>query len=145
MRFPEIPGDSLLGIPICFPPLGFTLLICSCGTTYFPVRYLLYFSFLGELHQSPKDNIAYVPLDPVTNCVYTSDLNNRLRVGWKTLPYFIFKLKFQTQISNSNFKLKLGFQKLKSSPSSQVIQDSGTLTPRVKLMKLYFHIADQSI
>ena len=34
-----------------------------------------------------------------------------------------------------HFKLKLEFQKLKSTPSSGVILDSGKLTPRVKLMK----------
>ena len=40
------------------------------------------------------------------------DLNTRLRYGWKTLPNLKFKLKFQTQISNSN----LNFQKLQTSP-----------------------------
>ena len=53
LRYPlgfEIPGYSFSGIFLCFPPLGFTLLICSCGATYFPVGYLLYYSFLGELH-----------------------------------------------------------------------------------------------
>ena len=60
------------------------------------------------------------------------DLNTRMRVGWKTLPNLNFKLKFQTQISNSNLK----FRKLKSSLSSRVIRDSGKLTPRVKGMKV---------
>ena len=76
-----IPGDSFSGIPPCFPLLGFTLLICSCGTTYFPVRDLLFFSFLGGLHQSPNDRIAYFTLDPVAAYVHILDLNDRLCVG----------------------------------------------------------------
>ena len=36
--------------------------------------------------------------------------------------------RYLTQISNSNFKLKLEFKKLKSSPYSQVIQDYDKLT-----------------
>ena len=59
------------------------------------------------------------------------DLNTRHRVGLKTLPNLKFKLKFWTQISNSN----LNFKKLKSSLSSRVIRDSGILIPRVKGMK----------
>ena len=43
-----------------------------------------------------KENIAYVPLDPVADNLYIADLNTRLRVGWKTLPKLNFKLKFQT-------------------------------------------------
>ena len=31
--------------------------------------------------QLPKENIAYVPLDPIVDYVYTSDLNTRLRVN----------------------------------------------------------------
>ena len=46
-----IPGDSFLGIPHCFPPFGFNLIIPSCGTKYFPVENLLYFSFIGELNK----------------------------------------------------------------------------------------------
>ena len=76
-----IPGDSFSGIPLCFTQLGFIMLIRSWGTTYFPVGILLCFSFLGELHQSPKYMIAYVPHDPVANYVYIVDLNTRLRVG----------------------------------------------------------------
>ena len=45
-----IPGDSFSGISPCFPLLGFTLLICSWGTTFSPVGGLLFFSFLGELY-----------------------------------------------------------------------------------------------
>ena len=45
-----IPGDSFLGIPPCFPRLGFTLIFRSQGTTFSPVGGLLLFSFLGELH-----------------------------------------------------------------------------------------------
>ena len=48
--------------------------------------------------QSPKDKIAYVPLDLVANYVYMAELNTRLHVGQKTLPNLNFKLKFQTQI-----------------------------------------------
>ena len=44
-----------------------------------------------------KDNIDYVPLDPVCDYVYIADLNTRLRVVWKMLPNLNFKLKFQTQ------------------------------------------------
>ena len=52
-----------------------------------------------------KGQIAYVPLDPVADYVHILDLNTRLRIGWKTLPNLNFKLKFQTQISNSNLNL----------------------------------------
>ena len=45
-----IPGDSFSGIPPCFPPLGFTLIVRSQGTTFSPVGGLLFFYFLGELH-----------------------------------------------------------------------------------------------
>ena len=45
-----IPGDSLSGITPCFLLLGFTLLICSGGTTFSPIGGLLFFSFLGGLH-----------------------------------------------------------------------------------------------
>ena len=70
----------------------------------------------------------YVPLKPVADYVHMLDLNNILRVCWKNLPNLNFKLKFQTQISNSN----LNFKKLKSSLSYRVTQDSGKLTPMVK-------------
>ena len=95
-----------MGIPPCFPLLGFTLLIRLCGTTFPPVRGLLKFSSLGELHQSTKDKVAYAPLDPVADYVHILDLSNRLRVGWKTLPNLNFKLKLQIQISNSNLNFK---------------------------------------
>ena len=49
-----ITGYSFSGISLCFPLLGFTILVCSWVTTYFPVGVLLCFSFLGELHQSQK-------------------------------------------------------------------------------------------
>ena len=45
-----IPRDSLSGIPQFFPPLGFDLIIRSCGTTFSPVGGLLFLSILGELH-----------------------------------------------------------------------------------------------
>ena len=66
-----------------------------------------------------KWNIAYVPLDPVAEYIHMLDLNNRLRVGWKTLPNLKFKLKFQTQTWTSK----------------KVIRDYGKLTQRVKRMK----------
>ena len=69
------------------------------------------------------------------------DLNTRLCVGWKTLPNLKFKLKFQTQISNSNLNSK----KLKSSLSSRVIQDSGKFTPRVKETETYCHVDAHNI
>ena len=50
-----IPGDSVSWIPPYYPPLWFTLLICSWGATFSPVGVLLFFSFLGELQQSTKD------------------------------------------------------------------------------------------
>ena len=101
-----IPGDSFSGIPLCFSLLGFTMLIRSWGTTYFPVGVLLCLYFLGELHKYPKDKIAYATLDPVADHVYIADLNTRLRVDLKTLPNLNFKLKFQTQISNSNLNFR---------------------------------------
>ena len=81
--------------------------------------------------QSLKDKIAYVPLNPVVDYVHILDLNNKLCIGWKTLPNLIFKLKFQNKISNSNFKLKLEFLKLKYFLSSRVIRDYGKLNQRV--------------
>ena len=56
------------------------------------------------------------------------------------LPNLNFNPKFQTQISDSHFKLKLEFQKLKYSLSSWVIRYYGKLNPRVKGMKPYCHI-----
>ena len=50
-------GDSqrlFLGIPLSFSPLRFTMLLLLWGTTYFPVGVILWLSYLGELHQSPK-------------------------------------------------------------------------------------------
>ena len=49
LRF-AIPGDFFLGIPSCFPLLGFNLIVRSRGTTFSTVGGLLLFSFLGELH-----------------------------------------------------------------------------------------------
>ena len=56
--------------------------------------------------QSQKDRIAYIPLDPAADYIHILYLNTILRVGWKTLPKLNFKLKFQTQISNSNLNFK---------------------------------------
>ena len=53
-----------------------------------------------------KVQIAYFTLDPVAYYVHILDLNTRLRVGLKTLPNLNFKLKFQTQILNSNLNFK---------------------------------------
>ena len=60
-----------------------------------------------------KCQIAYVPLDPVSDYIHEFNLNKRLRVGWKTQP--------NLNISNLNFKLKVqtqtqNFQKLKIIP-----------------------------
>ena len=49
LRF-EIPRYSFSGIPPCFHPLRFTLLIHACVNTFSPVWGLLLSSFLGELH-----------------------------------------------------------------------------------------------
>ena len=51
-----IPGDSFSGIPPCFPPLGFNLIVCSRGTTLSPVGGFLFFSFLVELHNLLAEN-----------------------------------------------------------------------------------------
>ena len=48
------PRRFLLGIPPCFPPLGFTLIVNSLGTPFSPVGGLLLFSFLRELHRLGK-------------------------------------------------------------------------------------------
>ena len=44
------PRRFLLGIPPCFPPLGFTLIVLFARNSVFPVGGLLFFSFLGGLH-----------------------------------------------------------------------------------------------
>ena len=56
-----IPWDSFSGIPPCFPPLGFTLIFRSRGTTFFPVGGFLFFSFLGEPHLSFSQLIFLFP------------------------------------------------------------------------------------
>ena len=60
-----IPGDSFSRIPPCSPPLVFTFLIRQCGTKYFPVGDLLYFSFLDELQPlplaQPPQYILWIP------------------------------------------------------------------------------------
>ena len=60
--------------------LGFTMLIGSWGTTYFPVGGFTMLLLIEELNQSAKYNIYYVPLDPVPDYVFIADLNTRLRV-----------------------------------------------------------------
>ena len=73
------------------------------------------YSKASELDSSPiaqthisitKGQISYVPLNPVADYVHILDLNTRPRVGWKTLPNLNFKLKLQTEISNSNLNFK---------------------------------------
>ena len=88
-----------------------------------------------------KWQIAYVPFNPVADFVHMLDLNTWLCVGWKMLPNLKFKLKFQSQISDSN----LNFKKLKTSPSSCVFRDSGKLNPMVKGMKPYCYVDTQSL
>ena len=43
-----IPRDSFSGIPPCFPPLGFNLIVRSRGTTFSPVRVSYSYPFLGN-------------------------------------------------------------------------------------------------
>ena len=88
------PRRFFSGIPLCFPLLGFTMLLLSWGTKYL--------RFVRNYTNHQKDKIAYVPLDQFSDYVYIVDLNNRLHVGWKTLPNLNPKLRFQTQTSNSN-------------------------------------------
>ena len=45
---------------------------------------------------SPRDKIAYVPPEPISDYVNIADLSNKPRFGWRLLPYLNFKLKFQT-------------------------------------------------
>ena len=59
-----------------------------------------------EYDSITKWRISYIPLNPVADYLHVLYLNTRLRVGWKTLPNLNFKLKFQTQISNSNLNFK---------------------------------------
>ena len=47
------------------------------------------------MNNHQKEKIAYALLDPVTDYVYTGDLNTRLRVGKKTLLNLDLKLKLQ--------------------------------------------------
>ena len=88
---------------------------------------LIYTENKTSNHQEEKN--YYVPLDPVTDYIYIADLNTRLRVGWKTLPNLNFKLKFQTQISNSklNFKTKI-FPVLPGNPGFWEIDTKGKRT-----------------
>ena len=57
LRFLEVPSRWFLLVS----PVGFTLLICSWGTTFFSVGGLLFFSFLGEIHQSPNCRLPTFP------------------------------------------------------------------------------------
>ena len=69
-------GDSSL-----FSPVGVYSAYSFMWNYIFPLRGLLFFSFLSKTYQSPKDKIAYVTLKPVADYVYILDLNIRLRVG----------------------------------------------------------------
>ena len=69
-------GDSPLFSSVCF--YSAYLFVWKYIS---PVGDLLFFSFIEEINQSPKDKIAYVPLDPVSDYIYILDLNTRLRVG----------------------------------------------------------------
>ena len=104
-RSAEIPS---LGFLLVFPRKGFTLIVCSQGTQFSPVGGLLFFSFLGELHQSSKWKIAYVPLDPVADYIHMLNQNNKETPCWlkNATQLKKFKLKFQTQSSNSNLNFK---------------------------------------
>ena len=61
---------------------------------------------LGWIFKIAKEQISYVPLEPVADYVHILDLNTGSCVGWKTLPNLNFELKFQTQISNLNLNFK---------------------------------------
>ena len=122
----EIPGDSSQVFLFAFPRWGLLCLSFREELHISPLGFYYTSPFLGNYINHQKYEIAYVSLDPVSDCIYIADLNTRLRVGWKTLPNLNFKLKFQTQTWIS---------KLKYSLSSRVIRDSGKMTPRVKVMK----------
>ena len=66
-RSPKIPSWGFL---LVFPRWDLPELFHSLGTLFPPVGGLLLFSFLGELHQSPKWKIAYVPLGPFANYIH---------------------------------------------------------------------------
>ena len=81
---------------------------CRIYAWFILINLCIDFSFSVVNHQ--KGKIVYVHLYPVVDYVHIVGLNTRICVGLKTLPNLNFKIKFQTQISNSNFKLKLEFQ-----------------------------------
>ena len=102
----EIPRYSSRGFLFDFPPLGFTMLLLSWGTTWM-VKWLngemnisslgFYYAslFLENYINHQKYNISYVTINPFADYVYIVELNTRVHVGWKTLPNLNFKLKFQ--------------------------------------------------
>ena len=65
----EIPGDSLLGIPLCFPPLLFNMLLFRGELHISPLGFYYVSPILGDYINHQKDKIAYVPLDPVADYV----------------------------------------------------------------------------
>ena len=56
-----IPGDSFSGIPPCFPPLGFTLIVCSRGTTFPPLVVYCSSPFLGNYISPQKSTLTCPP------------------------------------------------------------------------------------
>ena len=92
----EIPGDSsFLGFLFAFPCW---VLICFSFRGELNISVGFYYStpFVGNYTNHQKYKIAYVPLDQFSDYVYIVDLNNRLHVGWKTLPNLNYKPKFKT-------------------------------------------------
>ena len=59
-----------------------------------------------HMHNHQKDKIYYIHLDPCADYVSIVYLNTRLCDGWITLHNLNLKLKFQTQILNSNLNFK---------------------------------------
>ena len=53
-------------------------------------------TFVGNYTNHQKYKIYYFSLHPFPDYVYIVDLNNRLHVGWKTLPNLNYKPKFKT-------------------------------------------------
>ena len=131
--FTEIPSRGFL---FDFTRWGLLCLSIRWELHIYLLRFYYAYPLLGNYINHQKEKISYIPLDSFIDYVYNTDLNTTLRVGWKTLPNLNLKLKFQTQTWIS---------KPKYSPSSWVIRYSGKLTPRVKLMKPYCHVAAQSI
>ena len=78
LQFPEIPSRGFL---LDFPHWGLLCLFVCGELNISPLGFYYTSPFFGNYINSPKYNIAYVPLDPVSEYVYIADLNTRLRVG----------------------------------------------------------------